>query len=464
MSKNFDIAIIGSGPGGYVAAIRAAQLGHKVACIEKENLGGVCLNWGCIPTKALIKNADMWHQFQNAGKLGFNLENSEFDYTSIQKRSRKVAKRLSKGVQFLFKKNKIDTIYGQARLIDKNSIQIDKKNDKQEKVSADNIIIATGAHPRTIPGVEIDGEKILSSRDALQLKEIPDSMVIIGAGAIGVEFGYIFNSFGTDVTIVEMMPQLLPVEDKEIAKTLLREFKKKKITVKTETRVKEINTDDSGVEVTVEKKGDTEILSADKTLMAIGVQPNIDDLGLEAAGIETDSGAIKVDSNYRTNVDNIYAIGDVIGDPYLAHVASEEGIQAVEQISGYNPEGCDYNAVPGCTYCQPQVASVGLTENEAAEEFDDLAIGTFHFRGNGKSIATGEIAGLVKVIFDKEADIMVGGHIIGAEATELLPELTQAVTNKMTYEQLTKSIHAHPTMSEAIHEAILDAHDESIHQ
>src|SRR6056297_1881452 len=377
MSKNYDIAIIGSGPGGYVAAIRAAQLGHEVICIEKEKLGGVCLNWGCIPTKALIKNADMWHEFQNAKKFGFNFENAEFDYSSIQKRSRKVAQRLSKGVQFLFKKNKIDTIYGHARLTDKNTIEVDKRDDKLEKVNADNIIIATGAHPRSIPGVNIDGEKILSSRDALQLKEVPDSIIIIGAGAIGVEFGYIFNSFGTDVTIVEMMPQLLPVEDGEIAKTLLREFKKKKIKTHTDTRVKEINIENDSVQVTVEKKDETEILSADKTLMAIGVQPNIDDLGLEAAGVTTDSGAIKVDENYCTNVDNIYAIGDVIGDPYLAHVASEEGIQAVEHISGHNPEKLIYNAVPGCTYCQPQVASVGLTENEAAEEFDDLAIGTF---------------------------------------------------------------------------------------
>jgi len=463
MSKDYDIAIIGSGPGGYVAAIRAAQLDHKVVCIEKEKLGGVCLNWGCIPTKALIKNADIWNEMQDAEQFGFRIESADFDYPKIMNRSRKVANRLSKGVQFLFKKNKIDTIKGTASLLDKNTININKK-DNRETITAGHIIIATGAHPQTLPGTEIDGEKILSSRDALSLQEVPDSLIIIGAGAIGVEFGYIFNSFGSEVTIIEMLPQLLPLEDEEIAKTLLREFKKQKIKVLTNTKVEKISNNNKGIQVTVDKAGETENISAEKALMAIGVMPNIKGLNLDELNIKTKNGIISVDENYRTSLENIYAIGDVIGDPYLAHVASEEGIHAVEVISDKQPEKINYEAVPGCTYCQPQVASVGLTEEQAKDKYGDISTGKFHFRGNGKSIATGDMTGMVKVIFARNSDMLVGGHIIGAEATELLPELTMAVSNQMTYKKLTKAIHAHPTMSEAIMEAILDVRNNAIHQ
>ena len=463
MSMEYDIAIIGSGPGGYVAAIKAAQMGHKVVCIENDSIGGVCLNWGCIPTKALIKNADMWHNIQEAGRLGFNLKGADFDYQKIQKRSRTVSKRLSKGVKFLFKKNKIESIIGTARLLDQNTIKIEDNQDI-DKITANNIILATGAHPRTIPGTKIDGENILSSRSALEMKELPESMIIIGAGAIGVEFGYIFNSFGVDVEIIEMMDQILPLEDKEIVRTLQREFKKQKIKTFTSSKVEKIEEIDGRLRVAIEKNGDTEKLNAEKVLMAIGVEPNITGLGLEKLDIATEKGAIKVDINYQTSVENIYAIGDVIGAPYLAHVASEEGIRAVETISGEDTGRIDYKSIPTCTYCQPQVASVGLTEKQAKDKFDNIATGTFNFRGNGKSIATGEITGLVKVIFDANTDILIGGHIVGAEATELLPELTLAVSNRLSYQNLISSIHAHPTMSEAIMEAILDSKNNAIHQ
>ena len=461
MSKKYDIAIIGTGPGGYVAAIRAAQIGMEVACIEKDSIGGVCLNWGCIPTKTLIKSADTWNEMQESRKLGLNFEKVNFDYKKIMKRSRKVAGRLSKGVEYLFKKNNIEVIKGEGKIVDPETIQVSGK--EEQEISAENIIIATGAHPQQIPGVKIDGEKVISSKDALQKKQPPESLTIIGGGAIGVEFGYIFNSFGTDVTIVEMMPHLLPNEDSEIVNVLRREFKKKKINILTETKVTKINKTDGGVETILENDGEKDKITSENVLMSVGVAPNIEDIGLKNVGIETSKGAINIDENYQTSVGNIYAIGDVIGAPALAHVASEEGINAVEHIKGENAEKLDYNSVPFCTYSQPQVASVGYNEEEAQSKFDNIQTGTFQFRGNGKAMATGNISGMVKVIFNEE-NRLIGGSIIGSEATELLPELTMAVSNSLDYNTINSTIHAHPTLSEAIKEAILDAQDRSIHQ
>ncbi len=464
MTEHYDIAIIGSGPGGYVAAIKAAQSGKKVVCIEKSEIGGICLNWGCIPTKALIKNSDMWREFQSVRKYGFSIDNASFDYEKIVNRSRTVAQRLSKGVEFLFKKNKITNIKGFAEFKNENTLNIfDQSHNILQTISADSIIIATGARPKSIPGIKIDKTKIISSKEALVLNEVPESIIILGAGAIGIEFAYIFRSFGADVTIVEMMDQIVPNEDEEIAKELTRSFKKQKIKMLTGTKVKTINNDDDHVSVVVGKNGEQETIKAQYVLMAIGVQPNIENINLGEIGIKTENNRIKVDENYQTNIPGIYAIGDVIGAPCLAHVASEEGILAVRHILGQETHHLNYNAVPGCTYCQPQIASVGFTQKQAEEKGINIKVGHCHFRANGKSMATGEIDGFVKVIFNRDTKKIIGAHIIGNEATELITELTLAISNHMTYKEITSSIHAHPSLSETVMEAIMNAFDEAIH-
>ncbi len=464
MSERFDLIVLGSGPGGYVAAIKAAQLGKKVACIEKAEVGGVCLNWGCIPTKALIKNADMWNDIQKAGKMGFEMGDTKFNFTEIVKRSRKTANRLSKGIDFLLNKNNVTLIKGFGQFNSDKQIEVtDNNGDTVGTYEADNIIIATGARAKTIPGIDIDGKKIISSREALVLDTIPDTITVIGAGAIGVEFAYIFNSFGAKVKIVEALPHVMPNEDKEIAKAATRALKKQKIKINAGTPVKSINTSGKQVEIVIEKKGKEKILKSDMVLMAIGVQPNTENIGLNKIDLKTDHHWIQVDENFRTSVEGIYAIGDVIGGPCLAHVASAEGIYAVEKICGHDPKPVNYNAVPGCTYCHPQVASVGLTEAQAKEKGYNLKIGKCHFRAIGKAIAIDEIDGLVKVIFDEKSGQLLGGHIVGAEATELIAELVTAVDQKMTFEELKTVIHAHPTLSEAVMEAIHDAYDEAIH-
>jgi len=462
---DYDLIVIGSGPGGYVAAIRAAQLGMNVACIEKAELGGICLNWGCIPTKALIKNAEVWQNLRSLGEFGITISQPELDFGKVVRRSRDVAARLSKGIEFLFRKNKITVVKGSGKFSSANTIEVTNPDDNSTiQLGAKNIILATGARTRSIPGVAIDGKRVIGSREAMTLPQIPQSIIVIGAGAVGVEFAYIYNSFGVEVNIVEMLPQILPIEDEEIAKELTRSFRKNRIGIHTGAKVESVQTKDDSVDVAIDANGIKKTLTAEYALMAIGVQPNSENLGLEDLGAELHKGWIKVDKHFRTNVPGVYAIGDVIGNPCLAHVASAEGIHAVEFIADKNPEPVNYAAVPGCTYCQPQVASVGLTEKKALEQSREIKTGRFMFRANGKAIASGEIDGFVKVIFDAKTEDLIGAHIIGAEATELLPELTLAINRKMTFTQFKNSIHAHPTLSEAIIEAIHDAFSEAIHQ
>ena len=462
---NFDLIVIGSGPGGYVAAIRAAQLGMKVALVEKAELGGICLNWGCIPTKALLKNAEVWQNLRALNEFGITIAQPQLDFTQVIRRSREVAARLSKGIEFLFKKNKVAVVRGYGKLRDRQTVAVVNPDDNSTTgLKARNIVIATGARPRSIPNVEIDGKRIISSREAMILPQIPKSIIIIGAGAIGVEFAYLFNAFGVEVNLVEILPQILPIEDEEIAKELSRAFRKRQIGIHINTEVKSVQTKGDFVEVALNSGGESPTLVADYALVATGVQPNSDDLGLEELGVSTEKGWIKVDEHLRTNVPNIYAIGDVIGAPCLAHVASAEGKHAVEFIAGKNPAPVNYSAIPSCIYCQPQVASVGLTEKRASELGYELKIGRFMFRANGKAVASGESDGFVKVIFDGKSQKLIGAHIIGAEATELLPELVLAIDRGLNYSEIKDSIHAHPTLSEALIEAVRDAFGESVHQ
>jgi len=461
---DYDILIIGSGPGGYVAAIRAAQLGLNVAVVEKAELGGICLNWGCIPTKALLKSAEVWHLLGESKAFGIAVENPYFDYSQVVRRSREVAQRLSKGVEFLFKKNRIVLLPGTARFTDKNTLAVEDSTGKTKNITAQNMIIATGARPRALNAIPIDGQYVISSREALSLETLPRSVIVIGAGAIGVEFAYLWRTFGVEVTLVELLPQILPNEDEEIARELTRALKKAGINIYTGAHVENATRHDGEVEVSLTVGNEIKKLAAERALMAVGVQPNTENLGLEACGIITDRGWIKVDEHYRTNVAGVYAIGDVIGNPCLAHVASAEGVHAVEFIAGKNPPPLNYTAVPGCTYCQPQVASVGLTERQAVERGLKVRIGRFPFRANGKSMVSGESEGQVKVLFEAESGIIMGGHIIGSEATELLPELVLAVTNRLTFADLKNAVHAHPTLSEALSEALHDAFGEAIHR
>ena len=463
-NQEFDLVIIGSGPGGYVAAVRAAQLNMKLAVVERDRLGGICLNWGCIPTKALLKSADVYSTIQNASSFGIQVDNATFDFGAIIKRSRQIADRMAKGVQYLFKQNDVTHFYGNGRLVDKNKVAVvDESGDISHELTAKHIIIATGARPRSIPGVKIDGKKVISSKEAMSLEKIPESMIVIGAGAIGVEFAYFYHIFGCQVTIVEMLPNLLPIEDKEITDVLLRSFKKYKMKIHTNSLVKSVATESDRVRVTIESAGETTELEAEVALMAIGVQGNYEGLGLEDLGIAAERGYIKVDQFFQTNIESIYAIGDIIGPPWLAHVASAEGINCVEKIAGLQVHPIDYNSIPGCTYCHPQVASIGLTEEKARGQGFDLKIGRFPFVASGKSIALGERDGLVKLIFDAKTDKLLGAHIIHAEATELIGELAVVKSNGVKAHELIKTVHAHPTLSEAIMEAAAAAYGEAIH-
>jgi len=462
--QDFDLIVIGSGPGGYVAAVRASQLGKKVAVVERDRLGGICLNWGCIPTKALLKSAEMYSNLKRANSFGITTENISLDFPEIIKRSRQIADRMAKGVQFLFKQNNVISFSGTGRFIDKNKVAVlDNSNNKMNELTAKNVIIATGARSRSIPGVEIDGEKVISSKEAMSLERLPESMIVIGAGAIGVEFAYFYHTLGCEVTIVEMLPTLLPIEDSEITDVLLRSFKKAKMKIHVDTLVKKVEKDNDCVRVIIESNGETTELEAEIALMAIGVQGNYEGIGLEDAGVELEKGDIKVDEYFQTNVKNIYAIGDVIGPPWLAHVASAEGITAAEKIAGMDVQPINYNNIPGCTYCHPQVASIGLTEAKAAEQGFELKIGKFPFVASGKSLALGERDGLVKLIFDAKTDALLGAHIIHAEATELIGELAVVKSTGVTAHELIKTIHAHPTLSEAIMEAAAAAYGEAIH-
>lgn len=458
----YDIAILGGGPGGYVAAIRAAQLGLKTVVIERDRLGGICLNWGCIPTKALLKNAEIFTLFKHANDWGISCDNLRFDFTKIIKRSRDVANRLSKGVEYLFRKNNVEHITGTGRIAGKGLVEISKNGSVSEVVHATHIIIATGGRPRSLPGVAIDGKRIISSTEAMLLPEAPKSMIIIGTGAIGIEFAYFYNAFGTKVTVVEMMPTILPNEDEEITKMLGGILKKSGIEIYTDSKVESVATSKEVV-VTVTGKDGKKDLKGQLALMAIGVQGNIENLGIEELGVLTVKGFLKVDDRYRTNVEGIYGIGDVIGPPLLAHVASAEGITCVETIAGKETQGVNYDNIPSCTYCQPQVASIGLTEAKAKERGHELKVGRFPLRASGKSLAIGETEGLVKLIFDAKYGELLGAHILGSEATEMIAELGIAKSLESTAHQIVKIVHAHPTLAESIMEAAADAYGEAIH-
>ena len=456
--KKYDIVVIGGGPGGYVAAIRAAQLKKKVAVIESSHLGGVCLNWGCIPTKSLLKNAEVFELIKNSNKYGIEITDYTVNWNKVIKRSRDIASRMGKGIQFLMKKNKIDVIDGYGKILNKNTIEVDN-NSSKEKISAEFIIISTGASPNYFPGMKPDGQDIITYKEALIIDKAPKHIVIIGAGAIGVEFAYFFNAFGSEVTIVEAQNNILPNEDKDISKELERIFKSKKINIKTDSKVTDISK--SGKKITVNLDKDKVV--CDKVLVAVGVKPNSSNLGLDKNKIKTEKGWIKTNEFMQTNINNIFAIGDIAGPPWLAHVASAEAITAVEYICQLSPPPMKYDNIPGCTYCHPEVASVGLTEQQALEQGFKIKVGKFPFRALGKAVAIGQTEGFVKIIFDQKYGELLGCHIIGSNATDLISEVSLARDLETTYNEILKSIHPHPTLSEAIMEATADSLDEAIH-
>ena len=462
--EKFDLVVIGSGPGGYVAAIRAAQLGLKTAIVEKAEWGGICLNWGCIPTKALLHSATLLHQIKQASSFGIVTSEVSVDYPKIIKHSRNVAARLSKGIEFLFRKNKITPFAGSAQLTAPGKIKITGADQGEQLLEAKHTLIATGARARAIPGVAFDGKQIISSREAMVLEQPPQSLIIIGAGAIGVEFAYFFASIGTKVTLVEMMPHILPIEDSEAVQVIEKAFKKLGIEMLTGSKVEKVEKSTKAVQIHLNSNAGSQVLEGEKALVAIGVQGNIENLGLEQLGVQIEKGHISVDKkNYSTTVKGIYAIGDVIGPPWLAHGASAEGIAAVEGIAGHPVTPVDYENVPGCTYCQPQLASVGLTEENARQKGIDIKVGRFPIRANGKALAMGENEGFAKLIFDAKYGELLGAHIVAAEATELLGELNLGKTLETTADEIIRTMHAHPTISEIIKEAAEDAYGQAIH-
>ena len=457
MSK-YDIIVLGSGPGGYVTAIRASQLGFKTAVIEKENLGGVCLNWGCIPTKALLKSAQVFDYLKHAEDYGLSVENPDKDFTKVVARSRGVAEGMSKGVQFLLKKNKIDVINGFGKLKPGKKIDVEGK-----EYSADHIVIATGARSRQLPSLPQDGKKVIGYREAMTLKKQPESMIVVGSGAIGAEFAQFYNSMGTKVTIVEYLPNLVPLEDEDVSKQFGRSFKKAGIKVMTSSSVESVDTSGKKIKATVKTKKGEEVLEADIVLSAVGIKSNLENIGLEDVGIVVDRDKILVNDWYQTNIPGYYAIGDVVPGPALAHVASAEGITCVEKIKGMHVEAIDYGNIPGCTYATPEIASVGLTEKQAKEEGYDIKVGKFPFSASGKASAAGTKDGFVKVIFDAKYGEWLGCHMIGAGVTDMIAEAVLGRKLETTGHEVLKAIHPHPTMSEAVMEAVADAYDEVIH-
>ena len=456
----FELIVVGGGPGGYVSAIKAAQLGKKVAIVESSHLGGICLNWGCIPTKALLKNAEVLEIVRNASKYGIEIPEYNVKWSKVVKRSRDVSRRLNKGIEFLMKKNKITYIPALGKLIDSNTVQVTNNEGMINKISAENIIIATGARPKWFPGMEPDGDRVITSKEAMVQKEQPKSLAIIGAGAIGIEFAHFYNTYGTDVTVIEALPNILPLEDEDVSKELLSIFKKRKMNILTNTLVDKIERLKTKVKIHTR---DGQIIEAEKALIAVGVQANVENIGLEEIGIDLDNGWISTNKFMQTNIDTIYAIGDVAGPPWLAHVASEEGIVAAEHIAGKNPEPMRYDNIPGCTYCQPEIASVGLTEKAAREAGYELKIGNFPFRALGKAMAVGDTDGFVKMIYDAKYGELLGCHIIGSEATNLITEAGIARKLEATWHEVLTTIHPHPTLSEAIMEATADALGEAVH-
>ena len=463
---NFDIIILGSGPGGYVTAIRAAQLGMKVAVVEKESLGGICLNWGCIPTKALLKSAQVYGYIQHASDYGIKAAQPEAEFDNVIKRSRNVAEGMSKGVQFLMKKNKIEVIYGFGQLARGNKVVVTDSDGKKSEISAKHIIVATGGRAKELPNLPIDGKKIIGYRQAMTLPAQPKSMVVVGAGAIGMEFAYFYHTLGTEVTIVEFLEQgILPREDADISKELTKIYKKAGMKILANTSVETVDTKGKNCTVTVKdrKSGQTQTIECDVVLSAAGVTPNTENIGLEALGVAMDRGLVKVDDFYRTNVAGIYAIGDIIPTPALAHVASAEGITCVEAIAGHHPTPIDYSNIPSCTYCWPEVSSVGMTEDQAKAAGHELKIGKFPFSASGKASASGSKEGFVKIIFDAKYGELLGCHMIGANVTEMIAELVVAKKLETTGMEILKAIHPHPTMSEAVMEATAAAYGEVIH-
>ena len=460
---NFDLIVIGSGPGGYVSAIRASQLGMKVAIVEKAELGGICLNWGCIPTKALLKSAQVFDYINHSADYGIDVKGASADFSNIVKRSRDAAGSMSKGVQFLLKKNKIEVLEGAGKLKVGKKVEVTDSNGKAALYSAKHVIIATGGRSKELPSLKQDGKKVIGYREAMNLPKQPKSMVVVGGGAIGVEFAYFYNSLGTEVTIVEYLPRLVPVEDEDVSKELGRQFKKKGISLFLEASVEEVNTTGKTCKVKVKTKKGEEQLEAEVVLSAVGIVTNLENLGLEELGIKIEKGKVVVDDFYQTNVEGIYAIGDIVKGPALAHVASAEGITCVEKIAGQNPEPIDYNNLPGCTYCQPEVASVGYTEEQAKEAGYEIKVGKFPFTASGKATAAGTREGFVKVIFDAKYGEWLGAHMIGANVTEMIAEAVVARKLETTGHEVLKSVHPHPTMSEAVMEAVAAAYDEVIH-
>lgn len=460
---SFDVIVIGSGPGGYVAAIRAAQLGLKTAIIERESLGGICLNWGCIPTKALLKSAQVYDYIKHAGDYGVKVKEAEVEFDAMIKRSRGVADDNSKGIQFLMKKNKIEVVMGTGKLVAKGKVEVTDADGKKQTLEAKHIIVATGARSRELPSLKQDGKKVIGYREAMTLPKQPKSMVVVGSGAIGSEFSYFYNSLGTKVTLVEFLPNILPVEDEETSKTMEKIFKKQGIDVRTETEVTKVETSDKGCKVTMKSKKGEEVIECDIVLSAVGIVANIENIGLETLGVKTDKGKIVVDEWYRTNVDGIYAIGDVIPGPALAHLASHEAIVCIEKIAGQHPHAINYNNIPGCTYTVPEVASVGYTEKSAKEAGYEIKVGKFPYSASGKAKAAGSKDGFVKVIFDAKYGELLGAHMVGLNVTEMIAEIVVARNLETTGREIISSIHPHPTMSEAIMEAAAAAYGEVVH-
>lgn len=461
---NYDVIVIGSGPGGYVAAIRASQLGLKTAVVEKEELGGVCLNWGCIPTKALLKSAQVFNYAKHAVDYGVKLKDEPVaDFEAMVKRSREVANGMSKGIQFLFKKNKIEHLAGTGKVLPGKTVEVTAVDGTRKEYHASHIILATGARSREIKGLEQDGVKVIGYRKAMTLDKQPGSMVVVGSGAIGSEFAYFYNSIGTKVTLVEFMPNILPLEDEEVSKQLARSFNKQGINIMTDSTVESVEKKGKLCKVNIKTKKGVETIEAEIVLSAVGITPNLEGLGLEETGIVTENGKIKVDEYFRTNVEGYYAIGDIVPGPALAHLASHEGIVCVEAIAGKNPEPIDYGNVPGCTYTNPEVASVGMTEKAAREAGYELRIGKFPYSASGKASAAGNKDGFVKLIFDAKYGELLGAHMIGDNVTEMIAELVMARKLETTAEEIIRGIHPHPTMSEAVMEAAAAAYDEVIH-